>query len=135
MLHAFQKKTPRSAKQDIDLAAERYRALVRQRKKMSKRAKIEKGSGNVFADLGFPPEEAANLTLRSLIMMKLEDWYAASGFTQARAAKELGVTQPRFNDLLKRRIDKFSLDALVNMAARTGMRVEMRVKAPLRKAA
>ena len=102
---------------------------------MSKRVKIEKSSGNVFADLGFPPEEAANLTLRALIMMKLEDWYAASGFTQARAAKELGVTQPRLNDLLKRRIDKFSLDALVNMAARTGMRVEMRVKAPLRKAA
>lgn len=102
---------------------------------MSKRVTIEKSSGNVFVDLGYSPEEAANLTLRSLIMMKLEGWYEASGLTQARAAKELGVTQPRFNDLLKGRIDKFSLDALVNMTARAGMRVELRVKAPLKKAA
>jgi len=102
---------------------------------MNKHVAIEKSSGNVFADLGFSPEEAANLTLRSLIAMKLEGWYETSGYTQARAARELGVTQPRFNDLLKGRIDKFSLDALVNMAARAGMRVELRVKMPLKKAA
>lgn len=102
---------------------------------MSKRVTIEKSSGNVFVDLGFPPEEAANLTLRSLIAIKLGGWYEASGFTQARASRELGVTQPRFNDLLKGRIDKFSLDALVNMATRAGMRVELRVRLPLKKAA
>lgn len=48
--------------------------------------------------------------------------------TQAQAAKRFGVTQPRINDLLRGKIDKFSLDALVNMLATAGMRVELRVK-------
>lgn len=52
----------------------------------------------------------------------------ARDMTQAQAAKLFGVTQPRINDLLRGKIDKFSLDALVNMLAAAGLRVEMRVK-------
>ena len=48
--------------------------------------------------------------------------------TQAQAAKRFGVSQPRINDLLRGKIEKFSLDALVNMLAAAGLRVEMRVK-------
>jgi predicted XRE-type DNA-binding protein len=50
------------------------------------------------------------------------------GTTQAQAAKRFGITQPRLNDLLRGKIDKFSLDALVNILAAAGMRVELRVK-------
>lgn len=90
--------------------------------------KIEQGSGNVFADLGFPPEEAQNLVLRAELMNQIEDYVVNSGMTQQQSAKKLGVTQPRLNLLLKGKINEFSIDALVNMAAKAGMQVEMKVK-------
>ena len=78
--------------------------------------KITKGGSNVFEDLGFDVHESQNLLLRSQVMIALMHWYNSSGQTQAAAAHTLGVTQPRFNQLLKGKIDIFSLDALVNMA-------------------
>ena len=95
---------------------------------MTERLKIERGSGNVFLDIGFPPEEAQNLHLRSELMTRVEQFVKRSGVTQIEAARALGITQPRLNDLLRGKIDKFSLDALVNMLGRAGMRVELRVK-------
>jgi len=93
---------------------------------MSERLKIQRGSGNVFRDVGFAPEEAENLLLRAQLMSEIRE--VARGMTQAQSAKRFGVTQPRINDVLRGKIDKFSLDALVNMLAKAGMRVEMRVK-------
>lgn len=90
--------------------------------------KITKGSGNVFRDLGFPEGEAQNLLLRTDLIIKIEQFIKKSGLIQSEAAKVLGITQPRINDLLKGRIKKFSLDALVNMVARAGMEVKMTVK-------
>ena len=90
--------------------------------------KIERGSGNVFRDIGFSPEEAQNLHLRSELMTRVEQFVKRSGVTQTAAARALGITQPRLNDLLRGKIDKFSLDALVNMLGHAGMRVELRVK-------
>lgn len=89
---------------------------------------MTKSSGNVFADLGFSAEEAQNLQLRSQTMMAVARWYEASELTQAQAAKALGVTQPRLNQVLKGKINEFSLDALVNMATRAGMRVGLIIK-------
>ena len=90
--------------------------------------KITKGSANVFADLGFGPQESQNLLLRSQTMVALVQWFNASGLTQAAAAKTLGVTQPRLNQLLKGKIEIFSLDALVNMATSAGMRVGLSIR-------
>ena len=95
---------------------------------MTERLKIERGSGNVFLDIGFPPEEAQNLQLRSELMTRVEQFVKRSDVTQTEAARALGITQPRLNDLLRGKIEKFSLDALVNMLGRAGMRVELRVK-------
>lgn len=95
---------------------------------MTQRLKMERGSGNVFCDIGFAEEEAQNLTLRSEMMIRVEQFVKKSGLTQAEAAQLLGVTQPRLNDLLKGKIAKFSLDALVNMLAHAGMRVKMTVR-------
>lgn len=53
-------------------------------------------------------------------MLVVAKWFDSSGLTQAAAAKTLGVTQPRFNQLLKGKIGDFSMDALVNMATRAG---------------
>jgi predicted XRE-type DNA-binding protein len=95
---------------------------------MSGKIKVERGSGNVFLDLGFGKAEAENLKLRSQLMIRIADDCKASGRTQAEVAKALGLTQPRLNALLKGRIDQFSLDALVNVASRAGMSVRLVVK-------
>lgn len=88
---------------------------------------ITHGSGNVFEDLGFDAEEAANLKLRSTLAIELARYVEAEGLTQAEAADRLGVTQPRVSDLVRGKLDRFTVDALVNMLARVGRRIEVRV--------
>ena len=93
---------------------------------MAGKVKMERSSGNVFADIGFPPEEAQNLFLRAQLMLRIRE--VAEGLTQAEAARRFGVTQPRINDLLRGKVEKFSLDALVNMLAKAGLRVALQVR-------
>ena len=85
-------------------------------------------SGNVFLDLGFAPGVAANLLLRSELMMEAERLIARRKLTQTAAAKLFGVSQPRVSDLHQGRIDRFSLDALVQLLARAGVRVDLVVR-------
>ena len=73
------------------------------------------------------PEEAANMTLRSTLMMAIKRQINKKGLGQAEAAKLLGVTQPRISDLMRGKINLFGLDALVNMAAAAGLHIEMRI--------
>jgi predicted XRE-type DNA-binding protein len=80
---------------------------------------------NVWDAIGETPEEAVNLTLRSELMDEIESIIKKSGWTQAVAAKRCGVTQPRINDLLRGRISRFSIDALVNIAAALGRKVRV----------
>ncbi len=75
------------------------------------------------------PAEAANLRLRSTLMMVLKEHIEQGGLTQAQAAALFGVTQPRVSDLLRGKIDLFSLDALVSMATGAGLRVDLQVRA------
>jgi predicted XRE-type DNA-binding protein len=95
---------------------------------MAQRLKRIRGSGNIFADLGFPADEAENLKMRSELMIAIEKLCRASGLTQAQAAKRLGITQPRLNALLKGKIDLFSVDALVNIATRAGLNVRLVIR-------
>ena len=73
------------------------------------------------------PEEAENMKLRSVLMTALKQHIARSSMTQAEAARQLGVTQPRVSDLMRGKINLFGLDALVNMATAAGLRIEMQV--------
>lgn len=73
--------------------------------------------------------EAENLRARSELMRQIEKIIRAKGWTQAEAARHCGVSQPRINDLLRGRIARFSLDALVNVAAALGKRVRVTVRA------
>ncbi len=84
---------------------------------------------NVWDALADTPEEAANLTLRSDLMDQIEEIIKRAGWTQVEAAKHCGITQPRMNDLLRGRISKFSLDALINIASALGRRVTVRLDA------
>jgi predicted XRE-type DNA-binding protein len=74
--------------------------------------------------------EAANMKARAELVIAIRETVAAWGVTQAAAAKRLGLTQPRMNDLLRGRINKFSLDALINMAGRAGLAVRVEVIQP-----
>jgi predicted XRE-type DNA-binding protein len=89
--------------------------------------KRERSSGNVFSDLGFSPKEAESLRLRSELMIELDRLIKKRKLTQISAAKLFGVTQPRISDLIRGKIDLFSIDTLISMLARAGMRVEFRV--------
>ncbi len=73
-------------------------------------------------------ESAANMRMRAQLMIEVEQYAKKSGLSQTAVAKRLGVTQPRLNDLLRGKIDKFSLDALVNMLNAVGRHVSLRVK-------
>ena len=88
---------------------------------------VVRGSGNVFLDLGFEPGEAAALQLRSRLAIELGRYIEAEGITQAVAAERFGVSQPRVSDLVRGKLDRFTIDALVTMLARVGRRVEVSV--------
>lgn len=84
---------------------------------------IRPSSGNVFTDLGFSPEEAQNLEVRSGLMIELTKLIEARGLTQVAAAKLLGVTQPRISDLVRGKIHRFSVDTLIAMLGHAGATV------------
>jgi predicted XRE-type DNA-binding protein len=86
------------------------------------------GSDNVFRDLGFPEGEAQNLLLRADLVMHIRKVIEKLGITQADAAKRASITQPRMNDLVKGRTEKFTLDAMVNVAAQLGYVVKLSLK-------
>jgi predicted XRE-type DNA-binding protein len=88
---------------------------------------VTAAGGNVFDDLGFPPAEARNLFLRSQLMTAVMDVIESRRLTQVRAAKLFRVTQPRISDLVRGKIDRFTLDALVNMLTQAGIKVTLLV--------
>ena len=87
-----------------------------------------KSSGNVFEDLGFEKVEAANMLMRVDLMIELERFIRKEKLSQRKAADFFGVHQPRINDLMNGRIEKFSVDVLLNMLQTTGKRVRIRVE-------
>jgi len=89
--------------------------------------KVRRSSGDVFRDLGFPIEEAESLRLRADLMVQIRRLIEARKLTQSAAAKIFGVTQPRVSDLVRGRIDLFSIDTLVDMLARAGVRIDFTI--------
>ena len=75
--------------------------------------RVARSSGSVFCDLGFARDDAENLKIRSDLMIRLTRLLAARHLTQAQAARLLGVTQPRISDLVRGKIDRFSVDSLI----------------------
>ena len=73
------------------------------------------------------PEQAANMKLRSILMIALKDHVTRARMSQAQAAELFGVTQPRVSDLMRGKINLFALAALVNMATAAALRIEMRI--------
>ena len=96
--------------------------------------------GNVFADLGFGPEEAAalqaeskriiseKLAIKESLMTELVEWIDEKQLKQAEAAEILGVSRPRVSDVINKKSIKFTIDALVDMLARAGKHVQLSVQ-------
>jgi predicted XRE-type DNA-binding protein len=135
VLHAFQKKSPsgiRTAKRDIDLVAERLktvRGITRNtmaRKSAERKEPITRGTGNVFADLGFPDaaERQARLRLAYALNQELE----ARKISQADAAKVLGVTQPKVSALRRYKLEGFSVERLMNLLTALDQDVEIVIR-------
>lgn len=89
---------------------------------------ITPSSGNVFSDLGFSPEEAENLKIRSALMSSVRTIIETRSLKQKEAAELFGVTQPRISDLVRGKVDLFSIDGLVTMLAHAGLHVEFSVR-------
>ena len=89
---------------------------------------ITRSRGNVFEDLGFPAAEAENLRIRAGLMLALRNLIEARHMKQREAAELFNVTQPRISDLVRGRIERFSIDMLVNMLARGNVRVDVHVE-------
>lgn len=73
------------------------------------------------------PEAAQNMTLRCDLMIALEEYIKRNKMSQTQAAQLFGVTQPRVSDLVRGKIELFSLDSLINMAVAAGMKIELRI--------
>ena len=82
---------------------------------------------NVWDAIEDDPTVAANMTMRSDLLIALQQRVESWKVTQAQAARRLEITQPRLNDLLRSRINKFSLDTLVNLANRADIRVSLKI--------
>lgn len=82
-------------------------------------------SRNPFLDLGFPPEEAAALHIRSQLAAALEQYIERKGWSQTEAARELKVPQPTISKIMNGNIDKLSIEFLIKLAVRVGLPVNV----------
>jgi predicted XRE-type DNA-binding protein len=87
--------------------------------------RVRRSTGNVFRDLGFSKQEAENLKIRTNLMIRISKLIETRRLTQAQAASLFGVTQPRVSDLVRGKIDRFSIDTLVAMLSYAGVRVQI----------
>ena len=90
--------------------------------------KMTVSSGNVFEDLGFPPDEAAAMLARETLLIELEKELRRRGKKQQALAEELGIPRTRISEVLNRKTERFSLDKLVSLLHRAGRRVELTVR-------
>jgi phage-related protein/predicted XRE-type DNA-binding protein len=135
VLHAFQKKSPsgiRTAKRDVDLVAERLKTAERVTRNTmaSKNAEgkkaVTRGTGNVFADLGFPDAVERKAKLR--LAYALNQVLAGRRLSQADAAKVLGVTQPKVSALRHYKLAGFSVERLMNLLTALDQDVEIVIR-------
>jgi predicted XRE-type DNA-binding protein len=90
---------------------------------------IVASSGNVFADLGYSPDEAAILQMRADLMADLRKFINNKKLTQTSAAKIFGVSQSRVSDLITGKWEKFSLEMLITLVTKAGMQVKLKIAA------
>ncbi|MEM8830142.1 MAG: helix-turn-helix transcriptional regulator [Cyanobacteria bacterium P01_G01_bin.19] len=88
---------------------------------------IIKGQDNIFEDLGFQPEEAANLKIRADLILDLQKYIKKQEWTQKEAAEFFNETQPRISNLMNGDVERFSIDKLVQMIVKAGIQIKVEV--------
>ncbi|MGK7944681.1 MAG: helix-turn-helix domain-containing protein [Microcystaceae cyanobacterium] len=88
---------------------------------------ITLGSDNIFEDLGFNSEEATNLKIRADLMLTLRSFIKEKGWTQQEAATFFNETQPIISNLINGEISRFSVDKLLSLLDKTGMKVKLEI--------
>jgi len=88
---------------------------------------VSKPHGNVWNAICDGPAEAANMKMRSLLIIALTEHIKAKKWTQAEAAEHLGVSQPRISDLINGKVNKFSVEALIGLLASAGLEVQAKI--------
>lgn len=86
---------------------------------------LEPSSGNVYRDLGFSAAEAEFLLLRSRLMRMVGQVITERRLTQTAAARLFGVSQPRVSDVVRGRVERFTIDSLVEMLAKARVRLDL----------
>ena len=94
---------------------------------MDRGPQITLGHDNVFEDLGFSVDEAANLAIRSNLILDLKSWIQSRGWTQTEAATFFCESEETINSLVAGDIESFSVDKLIVMLSKAGMRVKVEV--------
>ena len=89
---------------------------------------FEESSGNIFADLGFGPEEAEELTAKSTLILAMKTIMAARTLTQKQAAKVCGTDQPTLSKVLHGRMDSVTIDRLAHWLTALGQDVEITIR-------
>ena len=102
----------------------------------SKTTHITPVGGNIFLDLGFPPDEAAKLKADSDMLIKtklalansVSEWIDEKQLKQEQAAEILGISRPRVSDVVNKKIGKFTIDALMSMLIKAGKSVQLQIR-------
>lgn len=89
---------------------------------------ITPGDANIFEDLGFSHGEAATLKIKAQLMCQISEWIRGNKLKQEEASNILNVTRPRISDVMCGKIEKFTIDALVDMLEKTGKHVTVQVE-------
>jgi predicted XRE-type DNA-binding protein len=106
-------------------------AKMKLRQKTTKRTgadTVTSGSGNVFADLGFPPREAAELKVKADLTLQIHQRIKELGLTQARAADRLGLSQPDVSKLMAGRHSGFSVERMLSLLSALEVDVDIVVR-------
>ncbi|CCK79435.1 helix-turn-helix domain-containing protein [Desulfobacula toluolica] len=90
---------------------------------MSNIIQVTESNGNVFKDIGFSREQSNKLATKSYLMMQIESLIKKKGMTHDQASKLMGVSRPCVSDVMRGRIDKFTIGALVDMLTKAGLRI------------
>ena len=104
-----------------------YKSTAKRRGIKSSKITYEEGSYNVFRDLGFSEEEATRKFLKCQLAITIEKIIKAKGWTQAQAAKKLGVAQPRISEIMTTQAHRFTLDMLIRYLSRLGKEIHLTV--------
>jgi phage-related protein/predicted XRE-type DNA-binding protein len=134
-LHAFQKKSPKgisTAKSDVELIRRRVKAAQgitrRDMADVKSKIRVERSSGNVFADLGL--KDAAEKKTRVRLAVAINDILRKSHLSQSASAARLGINQPKISALANYRLEGFSVERLMNFLNALGRDVEIVIRRP-----